>query len=61
LVEEIETPTLQGLDFQLSKDSLLMVIGKIGAGKTTLLHSIMDETRKIAGTQTVKGRVAYVE
>ena len=61
LVEEIETPTLQGLNFQLSKDSLLMVIGKIGAGKTTLLHSIMDETRKIAGTQTVKGRVAYVE
>ena len=38
-----------------------MVIGKIGAGKTTLLHSIMDETRKIAGTQSVKGRVAYVE
>lgn len=38
-----------------------MVIGKIGAGKTTLLHSVMDETRKIAGNQSVKGRVAYVE
>jgi ABC-type branched-subunit amino acid transport system ATPase component len=38
-----------------------MVIGKIGAGKTTLLYSIIDETRKIAGTQNIKGRVAYVE
>jgi ABC-type multidrug transport system fused ATPase/permease subunit len=61
LVEEIETPTLQALNFELKKDGLLMVIGKIGAGKTTLLHSIMDETRKIAGSQSVKGRVAYVE
>ena len=50
LVEEIETPTLQGLNFQLAKDGLMIVIGKIGSGKTTLLYSIMDETRKIAGT-----------
>ena len=61
LVEEIETPTLQNLTFSLAKDGLLMVIGKIGSGKTTLLYSIMDETRKIQGSQNVKGRIAYVE
>jgi ATP-binding cassette subfamily C (CFTR/MRP) protein 4 len=61
LVEEIETPTLSNLNFELKHDSLLMVIGKIGTGKTTLLYSIMDETRKMAGKQEVKGRIAYVE
>ena len=61
LVEEIETPTLSNLNFELKHDSLLMVIGKIGSGKTTLLYSIMDETRKMAGKQEVKGKIAYVE
>lgn len=39
----------------------MVVVGQVGCGKTTLLHSLMDETRKISGDQTVKGAVAYVE
>jgi ABC-type polysaccharide/polyol phosphate transport system ATPase subunit len=61
LVEVIEIPTLQNINFELKNNGLLMVIGKIGSGKTTLLYSIMDETRKISGVQTVKGKIAYVE
>jgi len=38
-----------------------MVAGKIGSGKTTLLYSIMDETRKMSGSLSVKGKIAYVE
>lgn len=39
----------------------MVVVGQVGCGKTTLLHSLMNETRKISGDQTVKGAVAYVE
>ena len=39
----------------------MIVVGKVGSGKTTLLHSIIEETRKMSGSLTVKGSVAYVE
>ena len=39
----------------------MVVVGKVGTGKTTLLFSIMEETSKMSGSQTVKGTVAYVE
>lgn len=39
----------------------MIVVGKVGSGKTTLLHSLMEETKKMDGTMTIKGNVAYVE
>lgn len=45
----------------MGSSDLLVVAGRIGTGKTTLLFSILDETIKKGGTQTVKGKVAYVE
>ena len=45
----------------MTSGDLITVAGPIGAGKTTLLHAIMDETKKKAGTTTVRGSIAYVE
>ena len=39
----------------------MIVVGKVGSGKTTLLHSLMEETKKITGSVTIKGNIAYVE
>jgi ABC-type transport system involved in cytochrome bd biosynthesis fused ATPase/permease subunit len=33
----------------------------VGCGKSTLLHSMMGETKHMAGSKTVRGTVAYVE
>jgi ABC-type transport system involved in cytochrome bd biosynthesis fused ATPase/permease subunit len=49
------------LNLNLGTSDLLVVIGKVGAGKSSLLHSIMEETRLVAGSLTVKGTIAYVE
>jgi ABC-type branched-subunit amino acid transport system ATPase component len=61
MVQEVETPTLKGLNFDLSYNGLILIAGKIGTGKTTLLFSIMSETRKMYGQMTIKGKIAYVE
>jgi len=55
------SPVLNEINFSLGPSDLLLVAGRIGTGKTTLLFSILDETIKKGGTQTVKGKVAYVE
>lgn len=39
----------------------MIVVGKVGTGKTTLLFSIMEETKKMGGSITTKGTIAYVE
>ena len=39
----------------------MIVVGSVGSGKTSLLHALMNETNKTGGSQTVKGRLAYVE
>ena len=56
-----ETPVLKGIDIELQKEDLLVVVGKIGSGKSSLLYSIMDETLKKAGSHKVNGTIAYVE
>lgn len=44
MVEDSQIPVVQGLDFKLIHDDLLVVVGPVGAGKSTLLHAIMEET-----------------
>ena len=39
----------------------MIVVGSVGSGKTSLLHALMNETNKTGGSQTVRGRLAYVE
>ena len=39
----------------------MIVVGSVGSGKSSLLHALMNETNQTSGTQTVRGRIAYVE
>lgn len=61
LIEEVSEPAISDVNISLKHDDFLVVVGMVGAGKTTLLHSIMEETNRRGGEQTVKGTVAYVE
>ena len=61
LIEEDEQPIIKGMNFTLKKNDHLIVVGKVGSGKTTLLHSLMEETKHMSGTMSIKGNIAYVE
>lgn len=60
-LDKLERPTLEGVNFEMKHDGLLMVAGKVGSGKTTLLYSIMEECQLASGSLKVQGRIAYVE
>lgn len=52
---------LSDVNLDLKQGDTLIVVGKIGTGKSTLIYSLLDETVKLSGIQTVRGSVAYVE
>lgn len=52
---------LTGLNFDLVKGELLIVVGSVGCGKSSLLHSLMSESNKTGGECSVRGKIAYVE
>jgi len=60
-LEEDVTAVLSDVNLEMKHNDTLVVVGKIGTGKSTLLYSLMDETVKLSGTQTVRGSIAYVE
>ena len=60
-LEADKSVSLADVNFDLGPSETLVVAGQIGSGKTTLLYSIMDETNKCGGTQSVRGKIAYVE
>ncbi|KAG8405028.1 ATP-binding cassette transporter yor1 [Metarhizium acridum] len=49
LVEEREPFKLQGLNFQISRNELVAVIGTVGSGKSSLLAALAGDMRKTNG------------
>ncbi|CAH0557785.1 unnamed protein product [Brassicogethes aeneus] len=51
--------TLSGINFSVSENQLVAIIGPVGSGKTTLLHVLLKELSLEGGTLEVNGRVSY--
>ena len=51
--EENAKPTLENVDFTLSKGQTLGVIGPVGSGKTTLMNCLIAETQIVEGKMKV--------
>ncbi|KAI9189465.1 hypothetical protein H9P43_000898 [Blastocladiella emersonii ATCC 22665] len=51
---------LKGINFTLGRGKLTAVIGRVAEGKSALLHAILGEMRKLDGSVTVRGSIAYV-
>lgn len=50
---------LKDLNFELNKNSLTCVIGKIGSGKSALLLALLKEMEKVEGEVKICGKIAY--
>lgn len=61
LIEMDEQAIISDVNFTLRKNDHMIIVGQVGCGKTTLLHSLMEETKHMSGSLTVKGNIAYVE
>ena len=53
------TEVLKGVDFQLAKGEILVIIGSSGSGKTTLLRCLNFLELADAGTISLNGEVLY--
>lgn len=53
-------PNLQDVDLNVSKGSLIAVVGRVGSGKSSLLSALLGEMEKLRGHVGVEGQVAYV-
>lgn len=42
--------TLQDINFEVKKGSLIAVVGTVGSGKTSLLSAILGEMQKLSGS-----------
>ena len=45
-----QKPTLDEINFQIKKGTLVAVIGQIGCGKSSLLSALLGEMQKLSGT-----------
>ncbi|KAF8183977.1 ABC protein [Pholiota molesta] len=50
---------VQGIDMNVQRGSLVAVVGRVGSGKSSLLMGLIGEMRKISGSISFGGRVAY--
>ncbi|XP_069503213.1 multidrug resistance-associated protein 1-like isoform X2 [Ambystoma mexicanum] len=53
-------PCLQSININISRGSLVAVVGQVGSGKTSLLSAMLGEMEKFNGRVAIKGAVAYV-
>lgn len=54
------TPTLEDIDFSVSRGMKVAVCGTVGSGKSSLLSCILGEMPKISGDIRLSGKKAYV-
>ncbi|XP_011095520.1 ABC transporter C family member 3-like [Sesamum indicum] len=54
------TPTLEDINFKVSRGMRVAICGTVGSGKSSLLSSILGEMQKLSGTVRVSGTKAYV-
>lgn len=50
---------LQNINLKIPRGCLAVIVGRVGAGKSSLLQAIIGEMRKVSGSVTFGGRVAY--
>ncbi|RCN25674.1 ABC transporter, ATP-binding protein, partial [Ancylostoma caninum] len=50
---------VRNLSFEAKPGDLVAVIGPVGAGKSSLLSSLLCEARRVTGTLSISGKVAY--
>ncbi|EGZ21558.1 multidrug resistance protein ABC superfamily [Phytophthora sojae] len=51
---------LQGVNIEIERGSLVMIVGKVGSGKSSLVNAILGEMPRTSGMLEISGRVAYV-
>ncbi|RLN46665.1 hypothetical protein BBO99_00009664 [Phytophthora kernoviae] len=51
---------LEGLNLEVARGSLVMIVGKVGSGKSSLVNAILGEMPRTSGVLEVGGRIAYV-
>jgi putative ABC transport system ATP-binding protein len=55
-MDEVETPALQGVSFDIKKGEFLAIIGPSGSGKSTLLHIMGFLDRPTEGIYKLEGK-----
>uniref|UniRef100_H3H5U8 Uncharacterized protein n=1 Tax=Phytophthora ramorum TaxID=164328 RepID=H3H5U8_PHYRM len=57
-----ETPgfRLEGVNLEVERGSLVMIVGRVGSGKSSLVNAILGEMPRTSGVLDIGGRVAYV-
>lgn len=50
---------LKRIDFECNPGELVAVVGGVGSGKSSFLNAILGEVREVAGSTSVKGKLAY--
>ncbi|ETP17049.1 hypothetical protein F441_08462 [Phytophthora nicotianae CJ01A1] len=51
---------LEGLNLEIERGALVMVVGRVGSGKSSLVNAILGEMPRTSGVLEIGGRVAYV-
>ncbi|XP_074263121.1 putative ABC transporter C family member 15 [Silene latifolia] len=55
-----KTPTLDGVNLQITRGMKVAICGTVGSGKSSLLSAIIGEIEKISGSVKISGSKAYV-
>ena len=58
--QSLETPTLKGINCNITRGSLVAIVGTVGSGKSSILAAILGEMEKIQGRIATQGSIAYV-
>ena len=54
--DEYKTEVLKGIDFEIEKDEICVLLGPSGSGKSTLLNIIGGTDQPDSGTITIQGK-----
>ncbi|GAM21228.1 hypothetical protein SAMD00019534_044030 [Acytostelium subglobosum LB1] len=55
-----ESFKLNNINLNVTGKSLTVVVGSVGSGKSSLIQAVLGEMERTAGSQHVKGKIAYV-
>lgn len=50
---------VENIDMYVQRGSLVAIVGRVGSGKSSLLMGLIGEMRRVSGTVSFGGRVAY--
>ncbi|KAK1938124.1 Canalicular multispecific organic anion transporter 2 [Phytophthora citrophthora] len=51
---------LEGINLEIERGTLVMIVGRVGAGKSSLVNAILGEMPRTSGVLDIGGRIAYV-